>query len=125
MIWYNDLIRIKFSQLIEFLIIGIGNGGFPPNVGSPNFENGIRRSSFPIPPSRQETSVSGFDEVSDETVSEVSESNWSVPPIRCDETGSTDFPLYIQLGPAAGHRGNQGNNCSKVLKNVFQRMFER
>jgi hypothetical protein len=95
------------------LLLGVENGGFFPNIGSQNFENGIRRSSFPIPPSRQElTPVTVPEEVPDENVPE---SNWSVPPIRCDETRSKEFPLYVQLGPAAGHRGNQGSFCSKVF----------
>jgi hypothetical protein len=42
------------------------------------------------------------------TIPEIAESNWSVQPITCLETRTKEFPLYLQLGPAAGHRGNQG-----------------
>ena len=44
----------------------------------------------------------------EEKIPEIAESNWSVQPITCLETRTKEFPLYVQLGPAAGHRGNQG-----------------
>ena len=75
-------------------------GGFYPNTGTGNYENGIRRSSRPILP----------DSALQESV-EVSESDWTVPPISCQQTGSEVFPIYVQLGPAAGHRGNQGSKA--------------
>ena len=36
------------------------------------------------------------------------DSEWAVPPITCQEAGTQRKPLYVQLGPAAFHRGNHG-----------------
>ena len=34
--------------------------------------------------------------------------HWDVPAISCHDSGTQRKPLYIQLGPAAFHRGNHG-----------------
>jgi hypothetical protein len=75
---------------------GYGSGG--PHPGSGSYGSGIRRTSLEMLP----------DSAVSDAPDPVPEPAWSVPPISCHESGNPDFPLYIQLGPAAGHRGNQG-----------------
>ena len=92
-------------------------------MGTPTFPNDLRQSATsvqqPIPPSQvsqQQPRISGHlsqqhptsGHVSEEAIPAIAESNWSVQAITCLETRTKEFPLYVQLGPAAGHRGNQG-----------------
>ena len=65
-------------------------GGFSPNLTSLNLSP-RRRSQ---------------EEIEKRTV--LQNTDWVVPPINCDEAKTQQKPLYIQLGPAAFHRGNRG-----------------
>ena len=83
--------------MIEFP--AMENGGFRPNVAPPTFENSVRRVS-----SGQPERGDGFanfqpDEVVDDhdEVLEVSESNWSVPPISCRDTRSQFYSFMLTV----------------------------
>ena len=81
--------------MIQFL--GMENGGFRPNVVTPAFESNVRRVS--LGQSGQGDGFTNFqhDELDDDhdEVPEVSESNWSVPPISCRDTRSKFDHFYI------------------------------
>ena len=72
--------------MIEFS--AMENGGFRPNVAPPTFENSVRRVSPGLPERGDGFANFQHDEVVDDhdEVPEVSESNWSVPPISCRDT---------------------------------------